>query len=100
VAAGLTVVAGYFSVTGMRELFPGAPVAVMVLAATMEGAKLVLAGFLAHQWRELGVVLRLVLAVLTVGLACKRCEEKWHHQVGPRGAPIGYPLEDLRDALR
>jgi len=30
------------------------PVAVMVLAGTMEGAKLVLAGFLAHQWHDLG----------------------------------------------
>jgi hypothetical protein len=68
-AIALTVVAGYFSVTGMPELFPGAPVAVMVLAGTMEGAKLVLAGFLAHEWRELGMLLRLVLVALTVGLA-------------------------------
>jgi hypothetical protein len=65
----LTTVAGYFSVTGMPELFRGAPVAVMVLAGRMEGAKLVLAGFLAYQWRALGVVLRLVLVALTVGLA-------------------------------
>jgi hypothetical protein len=68
-AVALTSVAGYFSVTGMPELFPGAPVAVMVLAGTMEGAKLVLAGFLAHEWPELGVLLRLVLVALTVGLA-------------------------------
>jgi len=68
-AVAVTVVGGYFSVTGMPELFPGAAVAVMVLAATMEGAKLVLAGFVAHQWAELGMVLRVVLAALTVGLA-------------------------------
>jgi hypothetical protein len=41
----------------------------MVLAGTMEGAKLVVAGFLAHQWGELGIMLCFVLVALTVGLA-------------------------------
>jgi uncharacterized coiled-coil protein SlyX len=34
-ALALATVAAYFSVAGMAEIFPGAPVAVMVLAATM-----------------------------------------------------------------
>jgi hypothetical protein len=55
-------------VIGMPELFPSAPVAVMVLAGTMEVSKLAIAGFLAHQWRDLGMVLRLVLIALTVRL--------------------------------
>jgi hypothetical protein len=46
-AVALASVAAFFSVTGMIEVFPGAPVAIMVLAASMEGAKLVIAGWLA-----------------------------------------------------
>ena len=51
-AVALATVAAYFSVTGMAEIFPGAPVAVMVLAATMEAGKLVMAGWLAANWRR------------------------------------------------
>src|SRR5258705_11275285 len=43
-ALALATVAAYFSVTGMAEIFPGAPVAVMVLSATMEPGKLVKTG--------------------------------------------------------
>src|SRR5258706_6549545 len=51
-ALALATVAAYFSVTGMAEIFPGAPAAVMVLAATMEAGKLVVAGWLAAHWRR------------------------------------------------
>ena len=40
-ALALAAVAAYFSVAGMAEIFPGDPVAVMVLAGTMEAGKLV-----------------------------------------------------------
>jgi hypothetical protein len=68
-AVSLTAVAGYFSITGMIELFPGAPVAVMVLGSTMEVAKLIIAGWLASNWRTTGRLLRSVLVTLVVGLA-------------------------------
>jgi hypothetical protein len=35
----------------MTVLFPGAPLAVIGLSSTMEGAKLVTAGWLARRWR-------------------------------------------------
>jgi hypothetical protein len=65
----LAIVAAYFSVTGMAEIFPGAPVAVMVLAATMEAGKLVIAGWLAAHWRPVGWKMRSVLVALVAGLA-------------------------------
>jgi uncharacterized coiled-coil protein SlyX len=68
-AVGLATVAAYFSVTGMAEIFPGAPFAVMVLAATMEAGKLVIAGWLAAHWRPVGWKMRSVLVALVAGLA-------------------------------
>ena len=68
-ALALATVAAYFSVTGMAEIFPGAPVAVMVLAATMEAGKLVIAGWLAAHWRRVGWKMRAVMVALVAGLA-------------------------------
>ena len=68
-ALALATVAAYFSVTGMAEIFPGAPVAVMVLAATMEAGKLVIAGWLAAHWRTVGLKMRSVMVALVAGLA-------------------------------
>jgi hypothetical protein len=65
----LATVAAYFSVTGMAEIFPGAPIAVMLLAATMEAGKLVIAGWLAAHWRGVGWKMRSVLVALVAGLA-------------------------------
>ncbi|MEH2522572.1 MULTISPECIES: hypothetical protein [unclassified Bradyrhizobium] len=68
-ALALAAVAAYFSVAGMAEIFPGAPVAVMVLAATMEAGKLVIAGWLAAHWRRTNWKMRVVMVTLVAGLA-------------------------------
>jgi hypothetical protein len=68
-ALALATVAAYFSVTGMAEIFPGAPVAIVVLAATMEAGKLVVAGWLAAHWRRVGWKMRSVMIALIAGLA-------------------------------
>ena len=68
-ALALAAVAAYFSVAGMAEIFPGDPVAVMVLAATMEAGKLVIAGWLAAHWRRTNWKMRTVLVTLVAGLA-------------------------------
>ena len=68
-AAALASVAAYFSVSGMTEIFPGAPAAVVALAVTMEATKLVAAGWLARHWRTTGFILRAVLIALVTGLA-------------------------------
>jgi hypothetical protein len=68
-ALALASVAAYFSVAGMAEIFPGDPVAVMVLAATMEAGKLVIAGWLAAHWRRTNWKMRTVMVALVAGLA-------------------------------
>jgi hypothetical protein len=68
-AGALASVAAYFSVSGMTEIFPGAPGAIVVLAGTMEATKLVTAGWLARHWGSTSRVLRAVLITLVTGLA-------------------------------
>jgi hypothetical protein len=68
-ALALATVAAYFSVAGMAEIFPGDPLGVMVLAATMEAGKLVIAGWLAAHWRRTNWKMRFVMVALVAGLA-------------------------------
>jgi hypothetical protein len=68
-AVALAGVAAFFSVTGMVEVFPGAPVAVMAFAGSMEVGKLVIAGWLAANWSVARWKLRTVLVALLTGLA-------------------------------
>jgi hypothetical protein len=65
----IALVAAFFSVTGMVEVFPGAPVAVMAFAGSMEAAKLIIAGWLAANWSVARWKLRTVLVALVTGLA-------------------------------
>jgi hypothetical protein len=69
VAVALAGIAAYFSISGMIVLFPGAPLAIVVMGIVMETAKLITVAFLAHQWRLLGWLSRLVLMTLVTGLA-------------------------------
>jgi hypothetical protein len=68
-AVSLAVVAAYLSISGLVVMFPGAPAAVAAMAATMEAAKLIAAGWLARHWRSTSGLLRVVLVALVVGLA-------------------------------
>jgi hypothetical protein len=68
-AVSLAGVAAYLSISGIVALFPGAPAAVAAMAATMEAAKLITAGWLARHWRSTSWLLRVVLVALVVGLA-------------------------------
>jgi len=69
VAISLAGTAAYFSIRGMIVLFPGAPMAIVIMGLTMEAAKLVTVAFLAHQWRLIGHLSRAVLVTLVGGLA-------------------------------
>jgi hypothetical protein len=68
-AVALAGAAAFFSVKGMVTLFPGAPLAIVGMAATMETAKLVAAGWLARRWWVTAWVWRFVLVALVAGLA-------------------------------
>jgi hypothetical protein len=69
VAVSLAAIAAFFSISGMIVLFPGAPAAIVTMGVVMEAAKLVTVAFLAHQWRLLAILSRVVLIILVAGLA-------------------------------
>ena len=59
--------AAYFSVTGLGVLFSGASTAVMIMAGSLEFAKLVSASYLKQRWREIGGFNKIYLT-LSVGI--------------------------------
>jgi hypothetical protein len=69
IAVALAAIAAFFSISGMIVLFPGAPTAIVIMGVVMESAKLVTVAFLAHQWRTLAWLSRIVLVILVAGLA-------------------------------
>jgi hypothetical protein len=67
-AVALASAAAYFSIGGLVELFPAQATAVAVLGAILEATKLVMAGWLAANWRSTGWILRAVMVALVLGL--------------------------------
>ena len=55
--------AAFFSVTGLSKLFAGASNSVILMASSLEFAKLISAGFLYNYWDKLSKVLRIYLTV-------------------------------------
>lgn len=55
--------AAFFSVTGLSKLFAGASTSVILMASSLEFAKLISAGFLYNYWDKLSKVLRIYLTV-------------------------------------
>jgi hypothetical protein len=68
-AIGLASVAALFSIQGMVQLFPGAPLLIIAMASMMEAGKLVTAGWLARRWRATAWFWRYILVALVAGLA-------------------------------
>jgi len=55
--------AAYFSVTGLSKLFAGASMAVIIMASSLEFAKIIAAGFLYNYWDKINKALRSYLLV-------------------------------------
>jgi hypothetical protein len=55
--------AAFFSVTGLSKLFAGASFAVILMASSLELAKLISAAFLHNYWDRLGKLLRIYLTI-------------------------------------
>lgn len=55
--------AAYFSVTGLGVLFSGASIAVMVMAGSLEFAKLVTASYLKQKWDEIHGLFKIYLTI-------------------------------------
>jgi hypothetical protein len=68
-AIGLASVAALFSIQGMVQLFPGAPLLIIAMASMMEAAKLITAGWLARRWRATALIWRAALVAFVFGLA-------------------------------
>jgi hypothetical protein len=60
--------AAYFSVTGLGILFSGASVAVMIMASSLELAKLVTATYLKQKWDEIKGVIKWYLTASVIVL--------------------------------
>jgi hypothetical protein len=71
VAAAVTLagIAAYFSIRGFVVLFPGAPTAIVIMGAAMEGGKLATVAWLARHWRASTWTVRSILAVLILTIA-------------------------------
>lgn len=63
VALSLAGCAAFFSIVGLSKLFAGAALAVIVMASTLEGSKLVIASFLYRFWSTVNKSLRTYLLV-------------------------------------
>lgn len=65
-ALSVSASAAYYSVTGLSKLFAGAAVAVIIMASSLEVAKLVIATLLHQYWTIMNKVLRFYLALATI----------------------------------
>jgi hypothetical protein len=79
----------------MVTLFPGAPLVIVGMAATMESAKLITAGWLARRWRATAMVWRGVLVVLVFGLALVNAAGVYAQLVSAHVGEKGAATSDL-----
>ena len=62
-ALSVSVSAAYYSISGLAKLFVGASFAVIVMAASLEIAKLVIASYLYQYWSKTKMLLKVYLTV-------------------------------------
>jgi len=67
-ALSVSASAAFYSVSGLSKLFAGASLQVIIMASSLEVAKLVIASLLYQYWGKLNKVLRTYLSVATVVL--------------------------------
>jgi biopolymer transport protein ExbB/TolQ len=62
-AIALSAVAGYYSVIGLAEIFPGSFWPVIIMGSTLEVAKLVTVSWLYRNWRECPILIKSYLSI-------------------------------------
>jgi hypothetical protein len=62
-ALSVSISAAFYSVTGLSMLFAGASLAVLIMASSLEVAKLVIASLLYQYWNDLNKILRIYLTI-------------------------------------
>ncbi len=58
-ALSVSLSAAFYSVTGLSKMFAGAATQVMVMAGSLEIAKLIIASLLYQYWDKLGALLKI-----------------------------------------
>src|SRR3954463_145655 len=69
-ALSISAIGAVFSVFGLTKLFSGAPITVGMMAASLEFAKLVSAGFIYRYWGHINFLMRNYLSAAVVILSC------------------------------
>lgn len=67
-AVSLSAIAGYYSVLGMASIFAGSAIAVMLMTATLEASKVIVASWLYNNWKQTPVLLKSYLTAAVVVL--------------------------------
>ena len=67
-ALSISVSAAFYSVTGLSKLFAGASMEVIIMASSLEFAKLVIASLLYQYWSKLNKLLKVYLSIACVVL--------------------------------
>ncbi len=65
-ALSVSASAAYYSVTGLSKLFAGASFEVLIMASSLEVAKLVIASLLYQYWDKINKILRVYLSIAAV----------------------------------
>lgn len=66
----LSGVSGYFSVVGLATIFAGSYLAVIVMAASLESAKVIAATWIYHNWNICPILLRIYMIFAIITLVC------------------------------
>ena len=67
-ALSVSASAAFYSVSGLSKLFAGASFEVIIMAGSLEVAKIVIASLLYQYWKDLNKLLRTYLTIATVVL--------------------------------
>jgi hypothetical protein len=62
-ALSVSASAAFYSITGLSKLFAGASLAVIIMASSLEVAKLVIASLLYQYWDKLNILLKVYLTI-------------------------------------
>jgi cell division protein FtsB len=68
VAVALATASGYFSVSGLSEVYAASPISVIIMGSFLEAAKLVVASFLHNFWHKTNTVMKGILCLMLTAL--------------------------------
>ena len=67
-AIAISACGAYFSIVGLKMLFVGGGISIIVMGTALEVGKLITATFLKQKWNEIGLFLKTYLVLATICL--------------------------------